>query len=128
VCLRNIYETHAGKKEKVLQERAQIERAKSVPPQGWNTGMPRLLSDSRESKGRRGRLTPFQPTIMFSTQNLAHVPDYLLVYVVESLSCGHKITIYPQADLLIAARRDCKDCEPKILPFPAPVTTRKKAA
>jgi hypothetical protein len=57
-----------------------------------------------------------------------HVPDYLLVYVVESLSCGHKITIYPQADLLIAARRDCKDCEPKILPFPAPVTTRKKAA
>ena len=40
----------------------------------------------------------------------AHVPEYLLVYIVETLECGHKVTIYPQADALIALRRRCQNC------------------
>jgi len=56
-----------------------------------------------------------------------HVPDYLLVYVVESLSCGHKVTTYPQADPLIAVRRDCHKCEPKVLQFPSPVYKKRAA-
>ncbi len=55
---------------------------------------------------------PFQPH--------AHVPEYLLCYVVETLSCGHKVTTYPAADPLIAVRRDCKHCDPKVLEFPSP--------
>jgi len=38
-------------------------------------------------------------------------PQYLLVYVVESLECGHTVTVYPQADPLIAQRRRCLDCD-----------------
>jgi hypothetical protein len=41
----------------------------------------------------------------------AHVPKYLLVYVVETLECGHRVTVYPQADALIAVRRRCQDCD-----------------
>lgn len=58
----------------------------------------------------------------------SHVPEYLLVYIVETLACGHKITTYPQADPLIAVRRDCKDCDPKILQFPSPKTLKKERA
>jgi len=55
----------------------------------------------------------------------AHVPSYLLVYVIETLSCGHTVTTYPQTDPLIAVRRDCKKCGSTVIEFPAP---RKKAA
>jgi hypothetical protein len=41
----------------------------------------------------------------------AHVPEYLLVYVVETLECGHRVTVYPQADSLIASRRRCQECD-----------------
>lgn len=45
---------------------------------------------------------PFQPH--------KHVPEYLLCYVIETLACGHQVTIYPQADSLVAVRRDCQQC------------------
>lgn len=57
----------------------------------------------------------------------SHVPDYLLCYCIETLACGHKLTTYPQSDALIAVRRDCKECEPKVLEFPTPLR-RKEAA
>lgn len=41
----------------------------------------------------------------------ASEPKYLLVYVIESLECGHRVTVYPQADPLIAARRRCQECD-----------------
>jgi hypothetical protein len=37
-------------------------------------------------------------------------PQYLLCYVVETLECGHSVTVYPQADPLIAPRRRCQEC------------------
>jgi len=57
----------------------------------------------------------------------AHVPEYLLCYVVETLACGHKIEVFPQADPLIAVRRDCKRCDPKILQFPSPRKLKEAA-
>jgi hypothetical protein len=68
----------------------------------------------------------------------AHVPEYILIHVIEHLECGHKLTVYPQADPLIARRRLCPECSGHVgaLPlvpkkpvqsvrFPAP---RKEAA
>ncbi len=63
---------------------------------------------------------PFQPH--------AHIPEYLLAYVVETLACGHQLTIYPQADSLIAVRRDCPQCGlpvPKKKPYSV-VSTRSE--
>ncbi len=55
---------------------------------------------------------PFRP--------YAHVPEYLLVYCVEKLECGHELHTHPQADPLIAMRRRCQKCGsvgvPKKLP------------
>ncbi len=56
------------------------------------------------------------------------VPDYLLCYVVETLACGHQLTIYPQTDSLIAVRRDCPQCGclvPKKRPYSV-VSTRSE--
>lgn len=47
-------------------------------------------------------------------------PTYLLVYVVETLACGHQFTIYPQVDPLITMRRNCPNCGPRLIPFPIP--------
>jgi hypothetical protein len=47
-----------------------------------------------------------------------HVPDYILVYVVETLECGHSLTVYPQGDPLIAKRRLCPACEELISALP----------
>ena len=52
---------------------------------------------------------------------------YLGVYCVETLECGHKVATYPQADALIAVRRDCKDCGSNVIEFPV-AKSRKKAA
>lgn len=41
----------------------------------------------------------------------AHIPEYLLVYVVETLECGHTVDTYPQCDALIAKYRRCKRCD-----------------
>jgi len=41
----------------------------------------------------------------------ASEPKYLLVYVTELLECGHRVTVYPQADALIAVRRRCPECD-----------------
>lgn len=38
-------------------------------------------------------------------------PAYLLCYVIEQLECGHSLTVYPQADPLIAKRRLCQKCQ-----------------
>ena len=40
-----------------------------------------------------------------------HVPDYLLVYIIETLECGHQIHTFPTADPLIAVRRNCTECD-----------------
>src|SRR6266536_5582267 len=42
---------------------------------------------------------PFQPDPNNS--------QYMLVYVTEKLDCGHELTVYPQADPLVARRRLC---------------------
>jgi hypothetical protein len=68
---------------------------------------------------------PFQPHVT--------EPTYLLVYVVETLACGHTLTTYPQADPLIAVRRDCLECgEPTSLkkkpPYSVTLARGKKAA
>ncbi|HXM64456.1 MAG TPA: hypothetical protein VN950_26585 [Terriglobales bacterium] len=41
----------------------------------------------------------------------AHVPDYLLVHVTETLECGHTLEIFPGVDPLIAQRRRCQECD-----------------
>jgi len=70
------------------------------------------------SKVTHRKPVPFQPH--------AHVPSYLLCYVVETLACGHSLITHPQGDPLIAVRRDCKKCDgAQVLEFPAP---GKKAA
>lgn len=54
------------------------------------------------------RPVPYQPH--------AHVPKYLLCYIVETLECGHQRYAYPPADPLIAKYRKCHKCsseEPK---------------
>ena len=40
----------------------------------------------------------------------AHVPDYLLAYVTETLECGHQLDFFPTSDPLIARRRNCPEC------------------
>jgi len=45
-------------------------------------------------------------------------PDYLLCYCVETLECGHALTTYPQADPLIAVRRECRVCGSNLIEFP----------
>lgn len=58
-----------------------------------------------------------------------HVPEYLLVYVVETLECGHTLTVYPQGDPLIAKRRICRACQgllnSSVLPPKKPVQSEK---
>jgi hypothetical protein len=51
--------------------------------------------------------------------------NYLGVYCVETLECGHKVSTYPQADPLVAVRRECKKCNSNLVEFPKP---RKEAA
>ncbi len=53
--------------------------------------------------------------------------NYLGVYCVETLECGHKVTTFPQTDSLIAIRRDCKDCGSNLIEISFPAH-RKKAA
>jgi hypothetical protein len=50
---------------------------------------------------------PFRP--------YTHVPEYLLVYCVETLECGHTVETHPQADPLIAVRRRCQECDRKVV-------------
>ena len=47
-----------------------------------------------------------------------NVPEYLLAYCVETLDCGHKLSVYPAADPLIARYRKCPDCDQKVLELP----------
>lgn len=51
-------------------------------------------------------------------------PNYLLCYVVETLECGHKLTVYPNPDPLVAVRRDCKHCG-SAESFSAPTSPKK---
>jgi hypothetical protein len=44
--------------------------------------------------------------------------NYLGVYCVELLECGHKVHTYPPVDALTANRRDCKDCGSNLIEFP----------
>jgi hypothetical protein len=53
------------------------------------------------------RPVPFRP--------YAHVPEYLLVYCVETLECGHTVETHPQADPLIAVRRRCQECDREVV-------------
>lgn len=54
----------------------------------------------------------------------AHVPEYLLVYCVETLECGHTLTTFPQADPLIAVRRRCGDCDSVGVPKKPPMSVK----
>ena len=54
--------------------------------------------------------------------------DYLGVYCVETLECGHKVATYPQADALIAVRRDCKDCGSNVIEFPISKKAKRERA
>jgi hypothetical protein len=37
--------------------------------------------------------------------------QYLLVYCIETLACGHTVNTFPQTDPLTAVRRDCRECD-----------------
>jgi len=55
------------------------------------------------------RLVVFRKPIPYRPYE--HVPDYLLAYVIETLECGHSLTIYPgEHEPLIAKRRACPEC------------------
>lgn len=57
----------------------------------------------------------------------AHVPDYILIHVVEHLECGHQLTVYPQADPLIARRRVCHECSGHVGALPLGSVPKKPA-
>ena len=39
-------------------------------------------------------------------------PNYILIYVTETLDCGHELTVYPGDDEpLVAKRRVCHQCQ-----------------
>jgi hypothetical protein len=54
--------------------------------------------------------------------------EYLGVYCVETLECGHRVHTFPQADALVAQKRDCKDCGSALIEFPSAPKQRKEAA
>lgn len=59
------------------------------------------------------RPVPFMPH--------AHVPEYLLCFIVETLECGHTVDVYPPDDPLIAVRRRCHACDSgKVVEIDAP--------
>ena len=48
-------------------------------------------------------------------------PKYLLVYVIETLECGHTLRVFPQSDPLIARARHCQSCdEDEVTPIDVP--------
>ena len=53
----------------------------------------------------------------------AHVPEYLLCFVTETLACGHMVTIDPDPDPLIARYRRCHECDAGKV---APISGAKK--
>jgi hypothetical protein len=56
--------------------------------------------------------------------------NVLGAYVVETLECGHRVHQYfnPPVESLIAKRRRCAECQPKVLEFPARASPGRKAA
>jgi hypothetical protein len=38
-------------------------------------------------------------------------PEYVVCEQIETLACGHKLTVYQQADACIATRRQCHQCD-----------------
>lgn len=65
----------------------------------------RLMSDTSRALRLVIRREP-KPYRPFESE-----PKYLLCYVIEQLECGHELTVYPQADPLIAKRRVCPNCQ-----------------
>lgn len=47
--------------------------------------------------------------------------NFLNAYVVETLECGHTLPQFfnPPVESLIAKRRRCAKCQPKVIEFPA---------
>ncbi len=56
--------------------------------------------------------------------------NFLGAYVVETLECGHTVPHFfnPPVESLIAKRRRCAECEPKVIQFPARAAPERKAA
>lgn len=53
--------------------------------------------------------------------------DYLGVYMVETLECGHELSTFPQIDPLIAKFRRCDKCDvPRVIPIRVEVAVPKK--
>jgi hypothetical protein len=74
-----------------------------VQPVDWDLVVNHLVPPNRALRLVLSRKpVPFMPH--------ASEPKCLLVYVVETLECGHELTVYPQCDPLIAKRRICPDC------------------
>ena len=56
--------------------------------------------------------------------------NFLGAYVVETLECGHRVEQFfnPPVESLIAQRRRCAACRPKVIEFPARAAPQRKAA
>ena len=56
--------------------------------------------------------------------------NFLGAYVVETLECGHRVEQFynPPVESLIAKRRRCAQCQPKVIEFPARAAPQRKAA
>jgi hypothetical protein len=76
-----------------------------------NLAIPLTLSRLEGFPHREAMLRKIVRRQPVAFQPHAHVPDYLLCFVNEHLECGHKVVAYPQADPLIAKRRDCRKCD-----------------
>lgn len=58
--------------------------------------------------------------------------NFLRAHVVETLECGHRVEQFFNSpiEVLIAKRRRCAECHPKVIEFPAPdeAAPQRKAA
>lgn len=56
--------------------------------------------------------------------------NFLGAYVIETLECGHRLDQFfnPPLESLIAKRRRCAECQPKVIVFPARAAPQGKAA
>ena len=56
--------------------------------------------------------------------------NFLGAYVVETLECGHSVEHFfnPPVESLIAKRRRCAQCEPKLIEFPAQTKAPQRKA
>lgn len=93
---------------------------------------------SPKSRGARKRGISFQmmrkvvARLPIAFQPHKQAPSYLLVYIRETLSCGHIVHTFPLIDPLVAVRRNCQLCDEiaakknPAVSVPAPIKTKSE--